>query len=176
MRECAIPSSCSRPFAEFCFVISMRFDDTQGSNQTKNFSLIPVLCGSSLKNKGVIQLLDAVVSYLPSPCEVRFPNLYLHLHNQFVSIPFATCLKGDPSVPSSLTSYLKRSPTLLYVFKIQWTTQGILGYARVYQGAIQTKSALLNTRTMKQEKILRYSIADRSNLESSKFPLITQTR
>ena len=59
-------------------------------------------------------------------------------------------------MPQSLTSYLKRSPTLLYVFKIQWTVQGILAYVRVYQGAIQTKSALINTRTMKQEKILRY--------------------
>ena len=152
----------------FCSVESIHYSNDQGSNQTKEFSLIPVLCGSSLKNKGVIQLLDAVISYLPSPREIRFPNLYLHLHNQFVSIPFATCLKGDSSVPLSLTSYLKHSPTLLYVFKIQWTAQGILGYARVYQGTIQTKTALLNTRTMKQEKILRYFLSISLIQESSR--------
>ena len=37
---------------------------------TLNFKLVPVICGSAFKNKGVQMLLDAVVNYLPSPVDI----------------------------------------------------------------------------------------------------------
>ena len=125
------------------------------SIQNHDFSQIPVLCGSSLKNKGITQLLDAVVSYLPSPEEIRLPNLFFQLNHQLISLPYLTCYNGNSSIPSSLTSYLKHSPTLLYIFKLHYTTQGMIAFARIYRGTLRPKSVLLNTRTMKPEKVLR---------------------
>lgn len=43
----------------------------------------------------------------------------------------------------------------MYAFKLQYTTQGMLVYARIYKGSLKTKANVYNTRTKKIEKVLR---------------------
>lgn len=119
-----------------------------------NFDQIPVFCGSSLKNKGVQQLLDAVDALLPSPLDVALPDIFYYVNKELLSIPFDEALHGKAS--SSLTRYLKKEPLIMYAFKLQYSTQGMIVFARVYQGELKTKGSVFNTRTKKTEKVLRY--------------------
>ena len=91
---------------------------------------------------------------LPSPLEVGLPDIYQYVNKQLVSLPYEACLhpKGKPS---SLARFLKKDPLIMYAFKLQHSTQGMIVYARVYKGTLKSKSSLYNTRTHKQEKVLR---------------------
>jgi elongation factor G 1 len=124
-------------------------------NEAKNhrFDQVPVFCGSSLKNKGVQQLLDAVDALLPSPLDVALPDIFYYVNKELLSIPFEDALHGKAS--PSLSRYLKKKPLIMYAFKLQYTTQGMIVFARVYQGELKTKGTVYNTRTKKTEKVLR---------------------
>lgn len=101
--------------------------------------LVPVLCGSSLRTKGVQLLLDAVVDYLPSPLDipaVRGTSLTTNEEEE------------RPANPNAPTSAL--------VFKIQTDPYiGRLAYVRVYSGAMQTGQMLLNANRDRKERIGR---------------------
>ena len=108
-------------------------------NATIDISVIPVLCGSAFKNKGVQTLLDAVCTYLPSP----------------VDIP---SVKGiNPKTERE--EERKRSPDehlAALAFKIATDPfVGRLAFFRVYSGTIKKGSILLNTRTGKKERAAR---------------------
>lgn len=77
-------------------------------NEAKNhrFDQVPVFCGSSLKNKGVQQLLDAVDALLPSPLDVALPDIFYYVNKELLSIPFEDALHGKAS-PSAF-SILKK--------------------------------------------------------------------
>ena len=117
-------------------------------NEAKNhrFDQVPVFCGSSLKNKAV----DAL---LPSPLDVALPDIFYYVNKELLSIPFEDALHGKAS--PSLSRYLKKKPLIMYAFKLQYTTQGMIVFARVYQGELKTKGTVYNTRTKKTEKVLR---------------------
>ena len=100
----------------------------------------PVLCGSSLKNKGVQVLLDAVVDYLPSPAEIP-------------------PVKGSEPGSSELTIELPPkddAPLSALVFKIVTDPYvGRLAYFRVYSGVISQGQMVSNSTKGKRERIGR---------------------
>lgn len=101
-------------------------------------------------------MLDGVDALLPSPVDVALPDLFFTVNKQLTSLPYQQCLTNPPkTVPSGLTRFLKKDPLIMYAFKLQYTTQGMLVYARIYKGSLKTKVSLMNTRTRKQEKVLR---------------------
>ncbi|MFH1404721.1 MAG: elongation factor G [Patescibacteria group bacterium] len=107
---------------------------------TLNVEIIPVLCASALKNKGVQMMLDAIIDYMPSPLDV--PPVVGHdpddlekeiLHHaddseNFVALAFK--IAADPYV-------------------------GKLAFFRVYSGTIKSGSYVLNSSTGKKERIGR---------------------
>jgi elongation factor G len=99
----------------------------------------PVMCGSSFKNKGVHNLLDAVVAFLPHPLDV----------------PAAVGI--DPRSESNKTFEIDPdAPLSALAFKIATDPfVGRLCYTRVYSGKIEAGSYVYNPRTEKKERISR---------------------
>ena len=101
--------------------------------------LVPVLCGTSLRDKGVQPLLDAIVEFLPSPLDR--PSVT------------ATDLKSGESVER------KQSDTELLtslVFKISTDPYvGRLFFVRVYGGILKKGANAYNPRTKKRERIMK---------------------
>ncbi|OQB44176.1 MAG: Elongation factor G [Parcubacteria group bacterium ADurb.Bin159] len=101
--------------------------------------IIPVLCGSSLKNKGVQLLLDAICYYLPSPIEVP---------------PVSGINPETKEIEERKSS--DDEPVAGLVFKIATDPfMGRLGYIRLYSGILSSGSYLLNPRTNNKERISR---------------------
>lgn len=102
-------------------------------------SLLPIFCGSSLKNIGVQCLLDGIVDLLPSPDEIP-PAV-------------GTSVKKEEEV--KIQNDPKSAPLAL-VFKIQNDpAAGALAFVRVYSGIFKTKTAILNISKKKKERINR---------------------
>ena len=100
--------------------------------------LVPVLCGTSLRDKGVQPLLDAVVWYLPSPLDRPATE--------------ATDLKSGGKV----TRQPKDSELLSsLVFKIASDTYGRLFFVRVYSGVLKKGANVYNPRTKKRERVMK---------------------
>jgi elongation factor G len=101
--------------------------------------VIPVLCGSAFKNKGVQQLLDGVVEYLPSPLDVP----------PVVGI--------DPSSEKEVKRQVSDSePFAALAFKIMTDPfAGQLTFFRVYSGTLKTGTAVLNVTKGTRERIGR---------------------
>ena len=105
---------------------------------TLNQSFVPVLCGSSFKNKGVQALLDAVVDFLPSPLD----------------IPDVQGVHPDTNEPDTRAT-ADSAPLSLLAFKIMNDPfVGSLTFARIYSGTL-TKGSYLNSVKDKKEKIGR---------------------
>ncbi len=100
---------------------------------------VPVLCGSSLRNKGVQPLLDAVVDYLPSPVDIPLVKGY---HPESGEV--LTRKTGD------------EEPLVALAFKVQ-TDQyvGKLVFLRVYAGKISSGDVVYNATKGKKERIGR---------------------
>ncbi|HBE21340.1 MAG TPA: elongation factor G [Cyanobacteria bacterium UBA11149] len=100
-------------------------------------TIMPVLCGSAFKNKGVQLLLDAVVDYLPAPGDV--PAIQGTLPNGTVAERPA-----DDKAPLSALA-----------FKIMADPYGRLTFLRVYSGVLQKGSYILNSTKNQKERISR---------------------
>ena len=101
--------------------------------------LIPVLCGSALKNKGVQPMLDAVIDYLPSPLDV--PPVQ-------GTNPATEELETRPAD--------EKAPFAGLVFKIVADPYvGRLAYIRVYSGKLDSGSYVLNSIKGKKERVGR---------------------
>jgi len=117
-----------------------------------DYKLVPVLCGSALKNKGVQMVLDGVCYYLPSPIDLP-PVKGLDIKNE------ATIeRKADDQEPFSAL-----------VFKIATDPYvGSLGYFRVYSGTLKKGSYVLNSTSGEKERIgriLRMHANDRKEID-----------
>ncbi|MDF1610998.1 MAG: elongation factor G [Stygiobacter sp.] len=106
---------------------------------TIKLTIIPVLCGSSFKNKGVQQLLDAVVDFLPSPLDSG--NLLAHHAHKNDHIE----RKIDPK--EKFTALAFKIMTDPYV--------GKLTFIRVYTGVLQAGSYVYNSVSDKKERVGR---------------------
>jgi len=103
------------------------------------YKLIPVYCGTSLRNKGVQPLLDAVIDYLPSPVDLKE-------------------IKGvNPKTQAE--EIRKLTPEERFsalAFKIQLDPHvGKITYARIYSGTLQSGSYVYNVNKSKQERVSR---------------------
>ncbi len=106
---------------------------------TIDISIIPMMCGSSFKNKGVQTALDAIIRYLPSPLD-------------------GEGVEGtDPNTGETLKRLPNpKEPFAALAFKIMTDPfVGRLAFFRAYSGRLDSGSYVLNTRTMKNERISR---------------------
>ena len=106
---------------------------------TLDLSVVPVLCGSAFKNKGIQPLLDAVVDYLPSPLDVP-PVHGIDPRTQHE-------LSRRPSYEEPFTALAFKVMSDPYV--------GKLTYIRVYSGQLKPGDRVLNTTTGKTERVAR---------------------
>ena len=100
--------------------------------------LVPVLCGSSFKNKGVQQLLDAVIDYLPYPGE-----------NGGISL---VDVDGNVIGEQEVTD---DAPARALAFKVINDQFGSLTFVRVYSGVIKKGDTLANVTRSKKERVGR---------------------
>jgi elongation factor G len=100
-------------------------------------AIVPMVCGSAFKNKGVQLLLDAVIDYLPSPLEVQAIQGQLLDGTEVIRPP------QDDAPMSALA------------FKIMADPYGRLTFVRVYSGVISKGSYVLNSSKDKKERISR---------------------
>ncbi|MBA2730229.1 MAG: elongation factor G, partial [Euzebyaceae bacterium] len=108
-------------------------------NATIDNLITPVLCGSAFKNKGVQLLLDAVVSYLPSPMDVA-------------AIKGVDVRSGEPMERKADES----EPFSALAFKIMSDPYvGKLTYFRVYSGQVDQGEAIVNSTKDRKERIGR---------------------
>jgi elongation factor G len=103
-----------------------------------DLKLIPVLCGSALKNKGVQPLLDAIVSYLPSP----------------VDIP---PIQGiDPETGETrICEAIDSDPLAALIFKVSMMEGRKLSFLRIYSGTMKSGGDVYNSFRKKKEKLSR---------------------
>jgi elongation factor G len=105
---------------------------------TVSGQLVPVLCGSSYRNKGVQQLLDAVVDYLPYPGET----------GGIATVDEDGNVTGEQEVTDD-------APARALAFKVINDQFGTLTFCRVYSGVIKKGDTLLNATRGKKERIGR---------------------
>ena len=101
-------------------------------------TVVPVVCGSAYKNKGVQQLLDAVIHYLPAPTDVE----------------------SLPGINPDNDEIIKRMPSddekfAALAFKIQTDQYGGLTFFRVYSGTLSTGQTVLNATRDRKERVGR---------------------
>ncbi len=104
-------------------------------------SIVPVLCGSSFKNKGVQSLLDSVIDYLPSPLDLNEAALVGHHVNMTDKIVRKV---NDKEKFTALAFKIMTDPFV-----------GRLTYFRVYSGTLSSGSYVYNSISEKKERISR---------------------
>jgi len=105
-----------------------------------NHGLVPLLCGSAFKNKGVQLLLNAVVDYLPAPVDV--PPIQGLLPNGKEAVR-----PSDDNAPFSALA-----------FKVMADPYGKLTFVRMYSGVLEKGSYVLNSTKNEKERISRLII------------------
>jgi elongation factor G len=101
-------------------------------------TVLPMLCGSAFKNKGVQPLLDAVVDFLPSPLEAK------------------TITGIDPKSGGEIVRKPDdKEPFAALAFKIATDPYGNLTYFRVYSGTLDKGTYVYNARSGRKERIGR---------------------
>ncbi|NNC96212.1 MAG: elongation factor G [Chitinophagales bacterium] len=106
---------------------------------TMDMAIIPMLCGSAFKNKGVQVMLDSVIAYLPAPTDVP-----------------AIIGENPDTGEEEKRSSTPEAPFAALAFKIATDPYvGRLAFFRVYSGKLDAGSYVINSRTGKKERISR---------------------
>ena len=106
---------------------------------TINMEIVPVLCGSAFKNKGIQRMLDAICDLLPSPMDIGAVSGIDPKNDQEIT--------REPKDDEPLTGLVFKIATDPFV--------GRLAYMRVYSGKVQEGVMAYNNRTGKKERISR---------------------
>ncbi|CEK15613.1 elongation factor G [Chthonomonas calidirosea] len=101
-------------------------------------AIVPVLCGSAYKNKGIQPLLDAVVYYLPAPDDIP-----------------AIVGKHPDTGAEEIRKPSDDEPFCALAFKIATDKYGLLTFFRVYSGTLTSGQTVLNASTGKKERVGR---------------------
>ncbi len=101
--------------------------------------LIPILCGSALRNKGIQPLLDAVVAFLPSPAEA----------------PPVTGVDPHDTEKHLTRAPSEKDPFSALVFKIAMDEGRKVCFIRIFSGAATAGAEVYNPRTGRKEKMAR---------------------
>ncbi|RLB85031.1 MAG: elongation factor G [Deltaproteobacteria bacterium] len=120
---------------------------------TIDLKLVPVLCGSALRNKGIQPLLNAIVDFLPSPVDVP-PIKGVHPETGEI----IQCKAQDTA------------PLVALIFKVAMIEGRKLSYVRIYSGKMQTKETTYNPSRKINEKlsrILRMHANKRERIDSA---------
>jgi elongation factor G len=105
---------------------------------TTNLQLVPVVCGSALRNKGIQPLLDAIVQFMPSPMDVP-PIQGTH-----------------PDTGEVIECQAKDSePLAALIFKVAMMEARKLSFVRIYSGKIKAGNEVYNPSLKKNEKLAR---------------------
>ncbi|MEJ5376772.1 MAG: elongation factor G [bacterium] len=105
---------------------------------TLSFDLVPVLCGSALKNKGVQPLLDGIVDYLPSPLDIP---------------PVKGRVPGTENWEERPAD--DKAPLSALAFKVAMDQGRKMVFLRIYSGTLQSGQEVLNATRGKREKAAR---------------------
>lgn len=105
---------------------------------TLQLKVVPVLCGSALKNKGVQPLLDAIVDFLPAPVDVP---------------PIEGVHPQTREIEKRLSS--EKEPLAALAFKVFMDQGRKLTYVRVYSGKLEVGKDVFNTLKGNREKVSR---------------------
>ncbi|WP_022852742.1 elongation factor G [Thermodesulfatator atlanticus] len=131
-------------------------EEIKGLVRTATLSLkvVPVYCGSALKNKGVQPLLDGIVDFLPSPLDVP-------------------PIKGiNPQTGKEELRYPdEKEPLAALAFKVQLFEGRKMVYLRIYSGVLEVGKTVLNVTQNKKEKVARLFLmhaAKRTRLERAR--------
>lgn len=119
--------------------VDLTEDEIRAGLRTGTLSgkIVPMVCGSSFKNKGVQALLDAVVDYLPAPVDVP---------------PIQGTLPDGTEVTREASDDI---PMSALAFKIMADPYGRLTFVRVYSGVLKKGSYVINATKGKKERISR---------------------
>ncbi len=103
-----------------------------------DLKLVPIFCGSALKNKGIQPLLDSIISYLPSPSDVP-------------------PIKGiNPDTGEAIECVAKNnSPLAALIFKVSMIEGRKLSFVRIYSGTMNAGADVYNPSREKKEKLSR---------------------
>lgn len=122
---------------------------------TVDYQLVPVVCGSALKNKGIHSLLDAIGDYLPSPMEVPAPVGKVNGGSREET--------REPTLEAPFCALAFKTVTDPFI--------GRLVYFRVYSGQVKTSEGVINSATGKRERlgrVVRMHAQHREDLDGMK--------
>ncbi len=111
----------------------------------------PMMCGSAFKNKGIQTLLDAVVDFLPSPVDRGAMS--------GIDVKSGEAVERKP---------LDSEPLSLLAFKIMDDPYGVLTFARIYSGKLESGMNVINTSRDKRERVGRILLMHANNREEIK--------
>ena len=111
--------------------------------------IVPILCGSALKGRGVRALLDAIIAYLPSPLDVPPTQAINPTNGEEVF-----CLASDEAPLASLAFKVVSDPFM-----------GRLSYLRIYSGKVKSGASVLNTSKREKARLGRLYIMHANHRE-----------
>ncbi|HZK42979.1 MAG TPA: elongation factor G [Syntrophomonadaceae bacterium] len=119
--------------------ISLEEINSSLRKETINNNVVPVLCGSSFRNKGVQMLMDAVINYLPSPLDV--PEV------TGIDPESGETIKRQTTIDESFCALAFKATSDSYV--------GKLTYFRIYSGSLKVGEYIYNSTKDKKERITK---------------------